>query len=157
MNYNHIPSDVMTKYLTDDLSPEERRTAELHIAGCPECAAKLDEQRRFEDAAARSYPRTFSGKLDPECAKAIDDAVRDRLNTPEESPFWTKRIRGTVVIQFLTVAAVALVLFAMIVAPSDSDKGKKEKDPVPAKKEAALAPDKIPVPASPAEVKPAAV
>ena len=115
MNYNHIPPDIMTKFLTDDLSAEEKQNAELHLAVCPECAAKLDEQRRFEDAAARSYPRTFSGRLDPDCEKAIDDAVRDRLNTPEESPAWKKRIRGAVVIQLGAVLTVALILFAMII------------------------------------------
>ena len=118
MNCNHISPDIMTKFLTDDLSAEERRTAELHLAVCPECAAKLDEQRRFEDAAARSYPRTFSGRLDPEGEKAIDDAVRERLNAPEVSPAWKKRIRGTVAVQLGAVAAVALMLLVMIVLPS---------------------------------------
>jgi len=154
MNYNHIPPDVMTKYLTGDLSAEERQAAELHVAVCPECAAKLDEQRRFEDAAARSYPRTFSGKLDADCAKAINEAIRDRLNTPDDSPFWTRRIRGNVVIQFFTVAAVAILLFLMINAPTGKSEGKKEKEPASNKAEAAaLAPDKIPASVAPAAVK----
>ena len=153
MNYNHIPPDVMTKYLTDDLSAEEKQTAELHIAVCPECAAKLDEQRRFEDAAARSYPRTFSGKLDADCTKAIDEAIRDRLNTPGDSPLWTKRIRGAVVIQFFTVAAVALLLFLMITAPTGTAGGKKEKGPASNEAETVLAPDKIPAAEASAEVK----
>lgn len=122
MNYNHITPDIMTKFLTDDLSPEERQAAELHFAVCPECAAKLDEQRRFENDTARSYPRTFSGRLDPDSEKTISDAVREQLNEPAESPAWIKRIRGAVVIQVTAVAAVAIILFAMILAPS----GKKQ-------------------------------
>ena len=129
MNYNHITPDVMTKFLTDDLSPEERQAAELHFAVCPECAAKLDEQRRFENDAARSYPRTFSGRLDPDCEKALGEAVREQLNAPAESPVWIKRIRGTVAIQVGAVAAVALLLFAMILAPS----GKKRTTDAPEK------------------------
>ena len=145
MNYNHIPPDIMTKFLTGDLSPEERRSAELHLAVCPECAARLDEQRRFEDAAARSYPRTFSGRLDPDQEKAIDEAVRQRLNSPGDSPAWKKRIRGAVAIQLCTVAVVAILLFVMIVAPSGNADGKKEKNSDPVKTENTLAPDKIPV------------
>ena len=122
MNCNHITSEIMTKFLTGDLSPEEKQNAELHIAVCPECAAKLDEQRRFENDAARSCPRTFSGRLDPKGKKAIDDAVRECLNAPSEISFWIKRIRGTVAIQLGAVAAVALLLLAMILIPSGSKK-----------------------------------
>ncbi|NIR46366.1 MAG: hypothetical protein GWN99_18145 [Gemmatimonadetes bacterium] len=49
---NDIWTDRLSEYLDGELSAEERRELEAHLAECPECSATLDELRRVVARAA---------------------------------------------------------------------------------------------------------
>jgi predicted anti-sigma-YlaC factor YlaD len=44
----HDYKDLMMGYLDDELSAEQRRQFEEHLAGCPECAGELEEFRKLK-------------------------------------------------------------------------------------------------------------
>jgi predicted anti-sigma-YlaC factor YlaD len=44
----HDYKDLMMGYLDDELSDEQRRRFEEHLAGCPECAGELKEFKRLK-------------------------------------------------------------------------------------------------------------
>lgn len=44
----HDYKDLMMGYLDDELSDEQRRQFEEHLAGCPECAGELEEFRKLK-------------------------------------------------------------------------------------------------------------
>ena len=44
----HDYKDLMMGYLDDELSDEQRRRLEAHLAGCPECAGELKEFKRLK-------------------------------------------------------------------------------------------------------------
>jgi predicted anti-sigma-YlaC factor YlaD len=44
----HDYKDLMMGYLDDELSDEQRRRFEAHLAGCPECAGELEEFKRLK-------------------------------------------------------------------------------------------------------------
>ena len=59
--------ELVTEYLEDALSPEERTRFELHLAVCPGCAAYLSQLRATLRGAARLS------------VESLPDDVRDRL------------------------------------------------------------------------------
>ena len=44
----HDYKDLMMGYLDNELSDEQRRQFEEHLAGCPECAGELEEFRKLK-------------------------------------------------------------------------------------------------------------
>jgi anti-sigma factor RsiW len=62
--------ELMTAYLDDALSAEERRRFEEHLAGCAGCRAALAQWRTVSGLA---------GRLRPEDVADLDPYVRDRL------------------------------------------------------------------------------
>ncbi|MHC4424963.1 MAG: anti-sigma factor [Planctomycetota bacterium] len=44
----HDYKDLMMGYLDNELSDEQRRRFEEHLAGCPECAGELEEFKRLK-------------------------------------------------------------------------------------------------------------
>ncbi len=44
----HDYKDLMMGYLDEELSGEQKRRFEEHLAGCPECAGELEEFRRLK-------------------------------------------------------------------------------------------------------------
>ena len=44
----HNYKDLMMGYLDDELSAEQRRRFEEHLAGCPECVNELEEFRKLK-------------------------------------------------------------------------------------------------------------
>jgi hypothetical protein len=44
----HDYKDLMMGYLDNELSDEQRRQFEEHLAGCPECAGELEEFKRLK-------------------------------------------------------------------------------------------------------------
>jgi anti-sigma factor RsiW len=47
----------LSEYLDDELTPAERRSLELHLAGCADCTATLDELTRVVERARTLTPR----------------------------------------------------------------------------------------------------
>ncbi|GAJ06133.1 unnamed protein product, partial [marine sediment metagenome] len=40
--------DLLMSYLDDELSDEQRRQFEEHLAGCPDCAGELEEFKKLK-------------------------------------------------------------------------------------------------------------
>ena len=66
--------DRLSEYLDGELTDEERHAMESHLAGCPRCAATLDELRQVVDRARSMGPRPPQADLWP--------AIADRIATP---------------------------------------------------------------------------
>jgi anti-sigma factor RsiW len=62
--------ELMTAYLDDALTDEQRREFDEHLAGCDGCRAALAQWRTVEDLA---------GRLSAEEVADLDPYVRDRL------------------------------------------------------------------------------
>ena len=90
----HDYKDLMMGYLDDELSDEQKRRFEEHLAGCPECAGELKEFRRL---------------------KAITDEVT--LMEPEDrlwQDYWSgvyNRIERGVGWAVFSVAAILLTIY----------------------------------------------
>ena len=90
----HNYKDLLMGYLDDELSDEQRNRFEKHLAGCPECAAELEEFRKL---------------------KAITDEVT--LVEPEDriwQDYWNgiyNRIERSVGWVIFSVAAILLVIY----------------------------------------------
>ena len=86
--------DLLMSYLDDELSAEQRRQFEEHLAGCPDCAGELEEFKKL---------------------KAITDEValvepEDRIWQDYWSNIYNRIERGIGWIMF-SVAAVALAIY----------------------------------------------
>lgn len=86
--------DLLMSYLDDELSDEQRRQFEEHLAGCPDCAGELEEFKKL---------------------KAITDEValvepEDRIWQDYWSNIYNRIERGIGWIVF-SVAAVALIIY----------------------------------------------
>lgn len=86
--------DLLMSYLDDELSDEQRRQFEEHLAGCPDCAGELEEFKKL---------------------KAITDEValvepEDRIWQDYWSNIYNRIERGIGWIMF-SVAAVALAIY----------------------------------------------
>jgi len=86
--------DLLMSYLDDELSDEQRRQFEEHLAGCPDCAGELEEFKKL---------------------KAITDEValvepEDRIWQDYWSNIYNRIERGIGWIMF-SVAAVALIIY----------------------------------------------
>jgi predicted anti-sigma-YlaC factor YlaD len=90
----HNYKDLMMGYLDNELSDEQRRQFEEHLAGCPECASELEEFRKL---------------------KAITDEVT--LVEPEDriwQDYWTgiyNRIERSTGWIIFSVAAILLTIY----------------------------------------------
>lgn len=90
----HDYKDLMMGYLDEELSDEQKRRFEEHLAGCPECAGELKEFRRL---------------------KAITDEVT--LMEPEDrlwQDYWSgvyNRIERGVGWAVFSVAAILLTIY----------------------------------------------
>ena len=80
------PREALSAYLDGELPADERRAVELHLAGCPPCAAALEELAAV-DALAREAapPDAPAGYFD-----ALPSRVRARVRAPRRrvSPLW---------------------------------------------------------------------
>ena len=98
----HDYKDLMMGYLDNELSDEQRRQFEEHLAGCPECAGELEEFKRL---------------------KAITDEVT--LVEPEEriwQEYWDgiyNRIERGVGWVVFSVAAILLLIYGGFKAIED--------------------------------------
>lgn len=86
--------DLLMSYLDDELSDEQRRQFEEHLAGCPDCAGELEEFKKL---------------------KAITDEValvepEDRIWQDYWSNIYNRIERGIGWIMF-SVAAIALAIY----------------------------------------------
>ena len=65
--------ELVTAYLEDGLSPEDRARFDAHIEVCPGCRAYLAQIRRTIELSGALTPE----RLDPEAEAALLEAFRD--------------------------------------------------------------------------------
>lgn len=59
--------DFLWRYLEEDLTPEERRTFDEHLAVCPHCVRYLDSYRRTVTLGKEAF-----AKLPPEASVPVE-------------------------------------------------------------------------------------
>jgi len=89
----------------EGISPEEQRWLSRHTDECGECAGYAEMSQR----AIRALD-SFAFEIDPEAARRVQDAVRDRLI--ETRPRRRNLMAGIVAAMVLTVAG-SLVMWAL--------------------------------------------
>ena len=67
-------TDRLSEYVDGELTGEERASIESHLAGCPGCAATLDDLKRVLERAGTMGPRPPQADLWP--------AIADRIASP---------------------------------------------------------------------------
>ena len=72
-------TDRLSDYLDEELTPAERRDVEAHVAGCPECAAVLDDLRRVVARAKTIDARPPHADLWPGIAERIERPAMRRF------------------------------------------------------------------------------
>ena len=65
--------ELVTDYLEDSLSRDERKAFEQHLSGCPHCTNYLDQMRQ----TIRLTGRLTEEALEPQLRERILEAFRD--------------------------------------------------------------------------------
>ena len=73
-------TDRLSDYLDDELSADERRAVEAHVATCGECASVLDELRQVVARARTIEPRPPQADLWPGIERRIDRPALRRFS-----------------------------------------------------------------------------
>src|SRR5207249_1924131 len=104
----HDPwTDRLSEYLDGDVSDDERYAVESHLAGCPDCAAALDELKQVVERARTAGPRPPRADLWPGIAERLGGAGGGRA-----APFRAREPRR-VSFTLPQLAAAAVVLIAV--------------------------------------------
>ena len=98
-------TDRLSAYLDDDVSPDERRALDFHLAECTVCRTVLEDLRQVRDRAGALPPLSPGRDLWPAIAARIQEAGRD----PKPRPRAGSR-RLTFSIPQLIAAGIALML-----------------------------------------------
>jgi uncharacterized protein YejL (UPF0352 family) len=104
--------DRLSEYLDDELSADERRALEAHLAGCPRCTSTLADLGDIVERARTIGPRPPHDDLWP--------AIASRIGRPSSSHAWARQARETRRFSFtltqLAAAAVLLIALSSAVA-----------------------------------------
>ena len=92
MSFQHVSDDTLSGYLSGELTAREKYDADTHFTICPECAARLEEQRSFEKKIAAAYNSSFPLYLSPDAHKAVADEVSAGFAVDTQASLWQKRI-----------------------------------------------------------------
>lgn len=107
----HVVS-VLEAYLDNQLSAEECRSIEAHLAVCPACMERFYTARRLADELK---PTLIAALGQPAPPPALRQRVRAALNTPPETrpPFFNWAVPGRVLNAAGTLAVIALLAFGV--------------------------------------------
>lgn len=103
-------TDRLSDYIDGDVTGEERRAIEAHLAACDECAGALDDLRRIVAAAGTLEDRAPEADLWPGIAARIG---ADRP-APEVVPIESRRVSRRWISLSLPQAAAAAIAFLLI-------------------------------------------
>jgi hypothetical protein len=102
-------TDRLSEYLDDELTPDERRAIERHLAGCEACAATLEELGRVVERARSLPARAPAADLWTGIAERIDAPLAAGGRVPAFRPRAPHRVSFT-----LPQLAAASVLLAVV-------------------------------------------
>ena len=109
MSQSHLGEQLLA-YLDGELSPEEARKVEAHVAQCPHCAAELAELRALGQGLGQTLDTALSRvRLSREADDRIRAVLRERLERRERAG-WLWRIWGRRM--QVAQAALAIILLA---------------------------------------------
>lgn len=118
MSFQHVSDDTLSGYLSGELTAREKYDADTHFTICPECAARLEEQRSFEKKIAAAYNSSFPLYLSPDAHKAVADEVSAGFAVDTQASLWQKRIVFKLVAQAASVVLVAASIALMVFTQS---------------------------------------
>ena len=157
-SFKHVTDEILSGYLSGELTAREKYDADSHFTICPECAAKLEKQREFEKLIASTYNSSFSLYLSPDARNAVAAEVSAGFNIDTKAPLWQRKILVSFLIQAVSVILVAASVAAMILTQRNDNK--TEVEAVPAAPVEAVQPEQpavtqtvVTVKMPPAEVK----
>ena len=98
----HLDNILIQKYIDGELTENERQETEAHLADCPSCRQKVDEQRAFSEKVKHSLEKTIPDEIEmtPFCIK-------------EETVSKDRAVHIAIISSLATACAVAL-LFVVI-------------------------------------------
>lgn len=120
MSFKHVTDEILSGYLSGELTAREKYDADSHFTICPECAAKLEEQRAFEKKIAAAYNSSFPLYLSPDAHSAVAEEVSAGFVVNSKAPLWQKRILVKFFTQAASVVFVAALIAVMILTQSRS-------------------------------------
>ena len=157
-SFKHVTDEILSGYLSGELTAREKYDADSHFTICPECAAKLEKQREFEKLIASTYNSSFPLYLSPDARNAVAAEVSAGFNIDTKAPLWQRKILVSFLIQAVSVILVAVSVAAMILTQRNDNK--TEVEAVPAAPVEAVQPEQpavtqtvVTVKMPPAEVK----
>ena len=121
-SFRHVTDELLSGYLSGELTAREKYDADSHFTICPECAAKLEKQREFEKLIASTYNSSFPLYLSPNARNAVAAEVSAGFNVDTKAPFWQRKILTSLLVQIISVCLVAAAVAAMILTQSNDNK-----------------------------------
>lgn len=114
MRFQHVSEETLSGYLSGELTAREKYDADTHFTICPECAARLEEQRSFEKKITAAYNSSFPLYLSPDARRAIMDEVNAGFVVDSQAPLWQKRVMFKLFAQVASVVIVAASIALMV-------------------------------------------
>jgi hypothetical protein len=89
----------------DELVAEERKELDLHLDGCSQCRAELEELMKFRSAVSHHQRLTMSYQLLMDARRQLRVAIEEK---GEKSPLWERMIEPIYRISFSGIAMLAV-------------------------------------------------
>ena len=99
--------DLFAGYLDDELSDEERRLVDVHLAACGQCRRDLESLRAAQEALRRALASTASGTSPPPGAWS---RLQPELEAPRPSMIFLFRRRKWRIAATVLVVLIVAVL-----------------------------------------------
>ncbi len=109
---DHLDIPTLIAYADGELEPTERQRCDAHVAGCPQCSAAVDEQRRVRAGIGRAGSERAEARVDDRSWRAVASGIQQVSR---------RRRAGRV----LLVAAAAALAFTITRVP---ERGRDETD-----------------------------
>jgi len=145
------PDELISASLTGELTGEERRQLDTHLAQCPECRATL--------AAFGAQRELLAGLPQPPAPRDLGARVRAGIESGRLGRPWWQRPGGLLagVASLATVAAAALLVIVLTNGTNGPNIGRQTPSPTPSASPASVEPSASATPSEAPSVTPAAL
>ncbi len=109
--------DLLTAYLDDEVTAEQRRAIEAHLATCRICPKELDGLRRAQEILRRSFKSSAAGVEPPPQAWQQLQPALDVSRPSLLFLFRRRRWRIAATVVFIAVLVILAVLWGTGVLP----------------------------------------